>query len=67
MNLDHFSEPAQKVLESLEPDNVAGYTISQGHAFAGVTLNGFYPTFDEAFQAVERNNLDDWHIVPIWK
>jgi hypothetical protein len=70
MNRDgmtHVSEPVQKVLDSLEPDNVIGYTISDGHAFDGVTLHGFYPTFDEALFAAERDNREDWHVVPIWK
>ncbi len=64
-----LQEPVQKLLSSLEPDEVEGYTISTGHAFDGVTLHGHFPTFDEALVAVEAEYQDheDWHIVPLWK
>lgn len=60
---------AQKVLKSLEPENVIGYTVSEGHAFDGVTLKGFFGTFDEAHDYVESTGfqLEDWHIVPLWR
>ncbi len=62
-------ESVQTLLASLEPDNLKGYTISTGHAFDGVTLHGYFKTFDNALKAVETEYLDheDWHIVPIWK
>jgi hypothetical protein len=64
-----LQEPVQKLLRSLEPDEVDGYTISTGHAFDGVTLHGFYQTFDDVLEAVEAEyrSHEDWHIVPIWK
>lgn len=64
-----LQDGVQKLLRSLEPDEVDGYTISTGHAFDGMTLHGCYPTFDEALEAVEAEykNDDDWHIVPLWK
>lgn len=65
--MQSISEPVQKILASLKPDNVVGYTVSEGHAFDGVTLHGFFPTFGQALEAAEADIWEDWHIVPIWK
>ncbi len=62
-----LQDPVQKLLRSLEPDEVDGYTVSNGHAFDGVTLHGFFHTFEEALEYTEHKYLEDWHIVPLWK
>ncbi len=60
-------EPVEKLLRSLEPDEVDGYTVSNGHAFDGITLHGHFHTFEQALEYVEMKHLDEWHIVPLWK
>ncbi len=62
-----LQEPVQKLLSSLEPDEVDGYTVSNGHAFDGVTLHGYFPEFEDALEYVEQKHLEEWHIVPLWK
>jgi len=62
-----LEEPVQKLLQSLEPDEVDGYTVSSGHAFDGVTLHGHFIEFEDALAYVEMTHHEDWHIVPIWK
>lgn len=66
--MEHFGYEVQKIVRSLEPENVDGYTIALGHAFDQITLHGHFSTFDEALakaETFERNS--DWHIVPLWK
>ncbi len=63
-----LQEPVQKLLDSLEPDEVDGYTVSNGYAFDGITLHGHFDTFEEAMEYVESGkHLEEWHIVPLWK
>jgi hypothetical protein len=62
-----MQDPISKVLDSLEPDEVDGYTVSNGHAFDGVTLHGYFTSFEDAVEYVEMKHLDEWHIVPLWK
>lgn len=66
--MEHFGHEAQKIIRSLEPENVDGYTIALGHAFDQITLHGHFDTFDDALEVAEtfeRNS--DWHIIPLWK
>lgn len=64
----NFPEAAKDLLESLEPDNVEGYTVAYGNAFSGMQCIGYYTSFEEAIHVAEaRSPHDDWHIVPIWK
>jgi hypothetical protein len=65
--VQQIAEPVEKLLASLEPDNVDGYTVSDGHAFDGIILHGFWPEYKDALEYTEMKHLEDWHIVPIWK
>lgn len=63
-----FEEVATNVLKNAQPEPVQGYTIALGHAFDGMTLNGW---FDEVEDALNVANIayqgEEWHVVPIWR
>jgi hypothetical protein len=67
--LTPMSDAAQGVLDSLEPDNVEGYTVAFGNAFSGLRCEGFFETLEEAFAYSERVNDDygNTSIVTVWK
>lgn len=71
-----FPSASQEILDSLEPDNVEGYTVAYGDAFTGIKCKGFYTTWEEAVVAMNNefnvsfdpdSPYGDVHIVVIWK
>lgn len=68
MELEAMRDTAEQLVNSLQPENVEGYTIALGHAFDQITLHGHFDTFEEAVEAVETFERNyGWHIVPLWK
>ena len=66
MTLESFPNAAQDLLDSLEPDNVDGYTVAVGNAFSGIQCHGFFEHFEEAISYAEPR-YEEWSIVTIWK
>ena len=65
-----FEEVAANVLKNAQPEPVMGYTIALGHAFDGMTLNGWYDDVEEALQVastINYNRGEEWHVVPVWR
>ena len=63
---NNWTDAVEKMINQLEPDNVDGYVIAEGHAFDGIELHGVFKSFDEAMAYTDGID-EDWHIVPIWK
>lgn len=61
-----FPDAARQLLESLEPDNVEGYTVAVGNAFDGIQLHGFFHSFEAAIAYAEPR-YEEWNIIVIWK
>ena len=62
------SDSIVEFLNTLEPDDVQGYTVAFGHAFDGIRLEGLFPSFEDALIYAENHSLhEDWKVVPVWK
>jgi len=65
-----FEEVATNVLKNAQPEPVMAYTIALGHAFDGMTLNGWFDDVEDALNVASAMNYADgseWHVVPVWR